>query len=56
MKAKVGLLGFVLLAVGLVGLLLNEFLLHWGTSATIAFAVVEVVGFVLLAYTRWGMK
>lgn len=56
MKTTVMLLAFVLLAVGLAGLLLNEFVFQWGTGATITFAAVEVLGFALLALARWGMK
>jgi len=56
MKATVRLIAFVLLAVGLAGLLLNEFVFHWGTGATITFAALEIIGFVALASARWGMK
>jgi hypothetical protein len=56
MKATIRLLAFVLLAVGLAGLLLNEFVFQWGSGATITFASVEVFGFVVLALARWGMK
>jgi hypothetical protein len=55
-KANIHSLGFVLLAVGLLGLLLNEFVLDWGRAATIAFAAVEVTGFAVLAFVRWGMS
>jgi hypothetical protein len=43
---------FASLAAGLSGLLLNVFVLHWGTVATVVFAVVEVAGFGLLAHGR----
>jgi len=56
MKGTAKVLAFILLAAGLAGLLLNEFIFQWGTGATITFAAVEVVGFVLLALARWGMK
>mgnify|MGYP001424727424 CR=1 FL=1 len=52
MQTGIRSLAFALLAVGLAGLLLNEFVLHWGTAATVAFAVIEVAGFGLLAYGR----
>jgi hypothetical protein len=52
MRARARLVAFVLLAAGLLGLLLNEFVLHWGTAATIAFAAVELIGFGLLAVGR----
>jgi len=39
---------FVLIAVGTVGLLANEFVLHWGRTATLWFAVSSAVGLVVL--------
>ena len=35
---------FILLIMGTVGLLINEFVFDWGTPATIAFAVFNFVG------------
>jgi len=43
---------FASLAAGLSGLLLNVFVLHWGTAATVVFAAIELAGFGLLAYGR----
>ena len=45
---------FILLIIGTVGLLLNEFAFDWGRTVTIAFAVVNAVGLVILAFTVWG--
>ena len=45
---------FILLIIGTVGLLLNEFAFDWGRTVTIAFAVVNAVGLVTLAFTIWG--
>jgi len=39
---------FVLIAVGTVGLLANEFVFHWGRTATLSFAVSSAVGLVVL--------
>lgn len=55
MKTRVAILAYSLLAVGLVGLVLNEFVLHWGTAATLSFAAIEILGFVLLAVVRWRL-
>lgn len=39
---------FVLIAMGTVGLLANEFVFHWGRTATLGFAVLSAVGLVIL--------
>ncbi|MFC2024260.1 hypothetical protein ACFLTJ_01595 [Chloroflexota bacterium] len=44
---------FILLIIGTVGLLLNEFAFDWGRTVTITFAVVNVVGLVTLAFIIW---
>ena len=48
--------GFVLVIVGTVGLLLNEFVLDTHRDRTIIFAVVNFVGLVNLAFGHFGMK
>jgi O-antigen ligase len=48
--------GFVLIAVGTIGLLLNEFVWNTSSSRTIIFAVATFVGFVNLAFAHFGMK
>ena len=45
---------FILLIIGTVGLLLNEFAFDWGRTVTITFAVVNAVGLVTLAFLIWG--
>ncbi|MGW8251011.1 MAG: hypothetical protein ACWGO1_10240 [Anaerolineales bacterium] len=42
-----------LLVIGTAGLLLNEFVLGWGTTATIAFALFNVAGIVILISSNW---
>jgi hypothetical protein len=44
----------ILLFIGTSGLLLNEFLLSWGRSATLIFAGISTLGFAILgiAYFR----
>jgi len=60
MKNFIRLSGFVLIAIGTIGLLLNEFFLD-GTGTishnrTIIFAIVTFVGFTNLAFAHFGMK
>ena len=56
MKNYIKLIAFVLLFLGTLGLLANEFVFDWGSPATLTFAVLNVVGFALLAFAHWGMK
>jgi hypothetical protein len=44
---------FIVIFIGTVGLLLNELILDWGRTATIAFAATNLVG---LAALVWSMK
>ena len=47
MKHENGLrIAFVLLLVGTIGLLLNEFVFEWGRTATLIFAAANVVGLI----------
>lgn len=48
--------GFVLIFIGTVGLLLNEFVWTSISSRTVIFAVANFVGLVILAITRFGMS
>jgi hypothetical protein len=48
--------GFVLIIVGTVGLLLNEFVWEHSSNRTIIFAIVDFVGLVNLAFARFGMR
>ena len=56
MKQVVKLSAFILLAIGTLGLLINEFIFDWGSIATLTFAALNIVGFAILAYTYWGME
>ena len=47
---------FVLIFVGTIGLLVNEFVADWGSGATITFACLNVLGFVVLAFSAWTMR
>ena len=48
--------GFILIIVGTVGLLVNEFLWEKSSTRAIIFAVVNLVGLVNLAFSHFGMK
>ena len=56
MRGVSKLIAFILLIIGTVGLLINEFIFDWGRVATVIFAAANVLGLVLLAYTNWGKK
>jgi len=47
----------ILLLIGTAGLLLNEFLLQWGRSATLVFAGINTLGLVILGIVYlWNQK
>ena len=48
--------GFVLVMIGTLGLLINEFVFEGGRAATLTFAVFNLVGLTTLAFVFWGMK
>ena len=57
MKQSVAKLSaFILLAIGTLGLMINELIFNWGTTITLAFAALNVVGLAVLIYMYWGMK
>ena len=56
MRRVAELSAFILLIVGTIGLLVNEFVFDSGRVATLSFAAINIVGLVILAYTNWGMK
>ena len=55
MRNFIRITGFILIIIGTIGLLLNEFALEHSSSRTIIFAVVDFVGLVNLAFAQWGM-
>ncbi len=42
-----GIISFVLIAFGTLGLILNEFLFNMGTTATVVFALSNIFGLIL---------
>jgi len=47
---------FILIIIGTLGLLVNEFIFDWGSCATVTFAVFNVVGLAALALSHWSRK
>ena len=56
LRECIAISGFVLIIIGTVGLLLNEFVWSSNSSRTIVFAVVNIVGLVILALTQFGRQ
>ena len=56
MKQIVKLSAFILLAIGTFGLLINEFIFDWGSTATLTFASLNVAGLITLVFARRGMR
>lgn len=56
MREATKLSGFILLGIGTIGLLINEFICDWGSTATLTLATVNIVGLAILAFAHWGMK
>lgn len=56
MTKKIEFSAFVLLVVGTLGLLMNEFVFAWGRTGTLIFAAANIVGLVTLGYSYWGKK
>jgi len=56
MGEVIKLSAFILLIIGTLGLLINEFAFDWGRVATIVFAIVNLTGLAILAATYIRMK
>ena len=56
MKKVTSFTPFVLLLIGTIGLLINELVFDWGRVATLSFAAINIVGFVIWASIIWGNK
>jgi len=53
-REAVKLSAFILLSIGTLGLLINEFIFDWGSTATLTFASINVVGLATLASVYWS--
>ena len=56
MKSTLEIIPFILIILGTLGLLLNEFVFDWGRAATLLFAAANLIGLLVLAYSRWPRK
>ena len=56
MREIAKLIAYVLLIIGTIGLLINEFAFDWGRVATLAFAIVNFMGLAILASTYFEMR
>ena len=56
MKTILEIIPFVLIILGTLGLLLNEFVFDWGKAATLFFAAANLIGLLILAYLQWTRK
>ncbi len=53
MRETTRLIAFILLIIGTLGLIINEFIFDWGSAATLTFAAINVVGLAVLAFVFW---
>jgi len=56
MREVLKLGSFILIFIGMLGLLLNELMFDWGRTATIIFAAINLVGLATLVSTIWITK
>ena len=56
MSQVIRLTAFVLLMIGTIGLLVNEFVAEGGRAATLTFAAFNCAGLAILAVTYFGKK
>ena len=56
MREVVKLSAFILLIIGTIGLLIDEFVLDWGRVATLVFAIVNFIGLAILGITYLRIK
>ena len=56
MERNIELSAFVLLIMGTLGLLLNEFIFAWGSPATLVFATANVIGLLGFGLIYWSNK
>ena len=58
MRKSTGLFvfAFILLIIGTIGHLINEFIFDWGSLATVRFTILNVAGITILAFAHWRTK
>ena len=56
MQEIVKLIGFILIVIGFLGLIINDFVMDMGRPVTITFAAINAAGLATLAFAHWGIK
>ena len=56
MREVAKLTAFILLIIGTIGLIVNEFIFDWGRVGTLVFAVFNVIGLAILAIMYLRVK
>jgi len=56
MREATKLIAFILVGIGTLGLIVNEFIFDWGTTATLTFAAINFVGLSALAFAFWVVR
>ncbi len=56
MRKSMIVFAFMLLIIGAIGHLINEFIFDWGGLATVRFTILSVAGIAILAYELWRIK
>ncbi len=56
MRKNIKLNTFILLIVGTLGLLMNEYIFHWGRFGTLLFAAFNMIAIALLCLSYWEKK
>ena len=56
MKEVLKLIGFILVAIGFIGLMLTDFVFDGGRAVIVTFAAIDAAGLITLAWAHWGMK
>ncbi len=56
MKKNIKLNAFILLIVGTLGLLMNEYIFHWGRFGTLLFAAFNMIAIAFFCFSYWDKK
>ena len=56
MRGAIHLIAFVLLIIGTIGLLVNEFVADLGSGVPITFACLNALGLIVLVSTTWSKR
>jgi hypothetical protein len=56
MRKNIKLNAFILLIVGTLGLLMNEYIFYWGRFGVLLFAAFNMIGIAILCFSYWDNK